>query len=311
MISVIIPVYNVEKYIKECLDSVINQSYKDLEIILVDDGSTDRSGIICDEYAFKDNRIKVIHKENGGLSSARNIGMKIATGEFFTFIDSDDYIATSMIEELYNALIDTSADLSICNISRKSYFEKNIVKNIIVHKKEKTLMLLLKEKQIQTSACAKLYKKCLFDDIYYPDGKLYEDFGTTYKLIHRAQRIAHINTPMYYYRFNEVSITKSRFTNKHLDYFDISEELCFFIEKEYPKLLQLAKNHSTRNAIAFMRRISSSNFSDQQTIRFLVKEVKKNILKYIFSCFSPLSKLYGILICLSPQIALKLFRDRM
>ena len=115
LISVIIPIYNVEQYLKECLESVINQTYRNLEIILVDDGSKDKSGKICDEYKNKDERIKVVHKENGGLSDARNAGMKIATGKYIQFIDSDDFIDKDMIETLYNLIIENEADISMCS----------------------------------------------------------------------------------------------------------------------------------------------------------------------------------------------------
>ena len=114
VISVIVPVYNVEKYLTNCVNSIIKQTYEELEIILINDGSSDNSGIICDDFSKKDNRIKVIHKENGGLSDARNVGIDIATGELITFIDSDDYISKNMLEKLYNALIGTMSDIAVC-----------------------------------------------------------------------------------------------------------------------------------------------------------------------------------------------------
>ena len=118
MISVIVPVYNVEKYLRQCLDSVLAQTYRELEIILVDDGSTDGSGAICDEYATRDSRIKVVHQQNGGLSSARNAGLDLATGEYVAFVDSDDYIHETMLELLYQALVENNADTVICNFER-------------------------------------------------------------------------------------------------------------------------------------------------------------------------------------------------
>ena len=118
LVSIIVPVYNVEKYLERCLDSLINQTLKDIEIILVDDGSTDDSGNICDKYAKKDKRIKVIHKENGGLSDARNIGLSIANGRYLQFVDSDDFIHKQMIEILYNTIINNNADISICDFDK-------------------------------------------------------------------------------------------------------------------------------------------------------------------------------------------------
>ena len=310
MVSVIIPVYNVEKYLCECIESVINQTYKELEIILVDDGSTDDSGRICDKYKQLDTRIKVIHKKNGGLSSARNAGIEIATGSLYTFIDSDDFIALNMIESLLYALNKTNADISVCSMtSVENLINNSFSTKVNLYTKEETLKFILSETRIPTSACGKLYKKELFKTIRFPDGKIYEDLGTTYRVVDLVYRIALIDTPKYYYRrTNPQSITQTTFSNKQLDYYVISTELENFIKEKYPQFLNMVVNHSVRVSIAFMRKISICGFDDKNTINFLITHIKASILKYLFSGYSLCSKLYGLLICISPNTALSLFK---
>ena len=195
LISVIIPVYNVEKYIEKCIYSVINQTYKNIEIILVDDGSTDISGKICDDFEKKDYRIKVIHKKNGGLSDARNVGIDVSTGKYIVFIDSDDYVDKKHIEYLYNMITKNNADISICqfnivyensDIQITDFTKKDTIK---IFDNKKALETMLYNKKFCNSACTKMYKKELFDDIRFPIGKLYEDLGTTYKLIEKTTKV--------------------------------------------------------------------------------------------------------------------------
>ena len=311
MISVIIPIYNVEKYLAECIESVINQTFSDLEIILVNDGSTDNCREICENYKRKDSRIKLIHKINGGISSARNAGIDIANGDYYTFIDSDDYIMPDMIEQLFYISKSTDADISICCIANnKDEFDKGINKDIEILTKEETLKCILTEKKILTSACGKLYKSELFNVVRYPDGKIYEDLGTTYKLVELSEKIAFVNVKKYYYRTNNESITKSSFSNRQMEYYIIAEELQKFVKQKYPQYFKYAIYHSVRISISFMRKISECEFEDKETINFLISNIRTNILKYLFSEYSIFSKLYGVLICISPATALSLFRNK-
>ena len=204
LISVIVPIYNVEKYLNKCIESIINQSYSNLEIILVDDGSKDSSGIMCDSYILKDKRIKVIHKENGGLSDARNVGIDKAKGEYIVFIDSDDWIDEKMIEILYNIIKKNNSDISICDYflayneeiqTQKEDIEIINLSNIEALKKiyDKDLGVCM------IVAWNKLYKRNLFkDDIRYPYGKIHEDEFTTYKLLYKAEKISYTKQKMYY-----------------------------------------------------------------------------------------------------------------
>ncbi len=311
MISVVVPIYNVETYLKECIESIINQTYKNLEIILVDDGSTDNCGNICEEYALKDSRIKVIHKENGGLSSARNAGIDIATGEYITFIDSDDYVSLDMIEWMYNSLKKYNAELISCILTKNAdLLGKGNREKIDVCSPKKALEYILKEKNIVTSACAKLYRTDLFEGVRYPNGFIHEDFATTYKIFHKCTRIAYSEIPMYYYRYNPTSITKSKFSKNQLEYFKGAGELQEFIKEYYPSLKNAAISHSVRNSIAYMRRISAAGFNDKETIQFLTRNIRKNIFIYLFSTYKLTSKLYGLLISMSPNMALKIFRGQ-
>ena len=215
LISIVVPIYNVEKYLDDCIKSIIGQTYKNIEIILVDDGSTDRSGEVCENYAKYDKRIKVIHKENGGLSDARNEGLKIANGQYITFIDSDDYVNEEFVEILYKSIKKYNADISICNydlIEEKSTYRKENKKNIKditqLDNKECLKRTYSNEKGMEFLAWAKLYNKDLFvkNCIIYPKGKIHEDTYTTYKLIYYSKNIVYNDVSLYYYRKRNGSI---------------------------------------------------------------------------------------------------------
>ncbi|MGI6501348.1 MAG: glycosyltransferase family 2 protein [Anaerostipes sp.] len=222
LISVIIPVYNVEKYISECVNSVVNQTYKNLEIILVDDGSKDDSGRICDEICLKDRRIKVIHQKNGGLSAARNSGLAIAQGAYLFFLDSDDYLPLNSIESLYKLTLINQAQIAICNMIRTSKRrEINIGNNKCATKEMNSraaLLEMLYGNAFSTSACGKLFEKELFTNVEFPVGKFSEDLFTIYKVILKAKAIVYTEYIGYYYYFrNEGSLVVTTYKEKHLE----------------------------------------------------------------------------------------------
>lgn len=235
-ISVVVPIYNVEKYIRKNVDSIINQTYKNLEIILVDDGSKDNSSNICDLYKKKDKRIKVIHKENGGLSSARNAGIEEATGDYVAFVDSDDYIEPNMYEEMYEASQKFSCDIVTC--SYKYVYDDGSVKyiNSDTENREYDFFSAIKEMNIfskfDMSACTKLFKKELFDNIRFPVGKLSEDYYVMYLLFEKASKIYYIAKPYYSYFQRKNSITKSNKINH--DFMYAALEQMDYLEKKYP-----------------------------------------------------------------------------
>lgn len=210
-VSIVIPVYNVEQYLRRCIDSVLSQSYTDYEMILVDDGSTDTSGQICDEYS-EDSRIHVIHKANEGAGAARNTGIEIATGDYITFIDSDDYIAECYLEKMIQAAERTQSDIVQCGYlygDKTAYSfvkeSEQVIKPVILDSHE-----VFRTRDAKIIICAKLYKTILFEGIRYPKVSIHDDEFVTYKLLYKAKRTALIAIPYYYYYKSPNSIMREK-----------------------------------------------------------------------------------------------------
>lgn len=217
LISVIVPCYKVEQYLPKCIDSILLQTYNNLEFFLVDDGSPDRSGEICDEYAKKDSRIKVIHKSNGGLSDARNVAIDQMTGEYVTFIDSDDYVASDYVEVLYELILKYNVQMAV-TLPLSFYEGDKPLRDIKAGKKEisfdkdSALINMFYQRIFDTAAWGKMYHRSLFSDgIRYPKGWLYEDLPTTYRLLLKCDYIAFGNYRSYFYRIRNTSIEGSPF----------------------------------------------------------------------------------------------------
>lgn len=245
LISIIIPIYNVEKYLEPCINSVINQTYTNLEIILVNDGSTDHSSYIINKYIKKDSRIKVINKNNGGLSDARNAGIDIATGEYIGFIDSDDLITNNYFETLYGLLNNYGADISICNFTpfndnKKNFNNSPLDVQLIEYTNIQALEQYFDEYYIQmVVAWGKLYKKDFFKNIRFPIGKMREDEFTTYKLLYKANKIVFTTECLYYYLQREDSIMGPSFSLKReLNFLEALNERYLFYEQKGLKILQ-------------------------------------------------------------------------
>lgn len=240
LITVVVPVYNVELWLDRCINSIINQTYRNLEIVLVDDGATDNSGVMCDGWKTIDNRIKVLHKVNGGLSDARNAGIKIATGKYITFVDSDDSIDLDMIEYLYQLLIKHKCGMSLC--SHRVFFEKsNKVKSLGNGKEEvlsaeECIKKMCYHDSVDTSAWGKLYERDLFNNIEYPVGKLFEDIGTTYKTFIASERIACGYKDKYTYYIRPNSITTRGFNIRKLDLLEMTDNMAEDVLKVFPDL---------------------------------------------------------------------------
>ena len=205
-VSIIVPVYNVEKYLENCIQSILNQTFKNFELILVDDGSTDNSGKICDIYEKKDSRIKVIHKDNGGLSSARNAGIDIAGSKYIGFVDSDDSIHPKMYEVLYNLIEKYKSDISCCNykytydISNQNHEELNLNEVIEMSNIESIEKLYDKDLGVKlVVAWNKLYHKRLFDNIRYKVGRLHEDEFMAHRILYNSKKITYVDNELYYY----------------------------------------------------------------------------------------------------------------
>ena len=270
LITVVIPIYKVEEYLRECIDSILGQTYKNLEIILVDDGSPDKCGKICDEYASKDDRCIVIHQENQGLSGARNSGIQIAKGAYITFVDSDDYVNKDMIEIMYNHMVEDNADMVVAGF--ESFFEDGTKSSndhggkVFKLSKEEALDCFLFNDYLTPCACGKLYKTSLWKGIRFPKGKLFEDQFTIYKIIDLTQRIIYLSEPMYHYRKRSGSIGHSNFSEKTYDlYAAINEEFNYINDKYAEKCPNIIVAKIFWE-IVFVNMMILSNYKDTSVI---------------------------------------------
>lgn len=226
LITVIVPVYNVAEYLPRCIDSIMKQTYAQLEIILVDDGATDNSGQICDQFALRDKRIKVIHKANGGLSDARNTGISVAKGEYIGFVDADDFIEYSMYEQLYSAIKTANAQIAVCGRwveNNGVAIEYQVDNKFEVMNNIQALQFYFLGEKIDPSACDKLFKKSLFEDVLFPKGKIHEDIFVMHHIIEKST-VVRIGVPLYHYVNRTDSITKSKFSEKNLEYIEAHKD---------------------------------------------------------------------------------------
>ena len=284
LISVIVPVYRVEKYLERCVKSILSQTYKNLEVILVDDGSPDQCPAICDACAEKDARVKVIHQENKGLSGARNAGIDAASGEYLAFVDSDDYVSPHFIEELYQLLQDTGCAIGQC---RFSYVKGDgLVEEgdsaFCIYRGESLMEQLYGPEEKATCfvvAWNKLYRADLFKEtgIRYPEGRIHEDEATTYRLFHEAKKLAFLDRALYgYYTENGGSIT-SVFSAKRLQWLTAHEErIAFFKKNGYEKLLPAAYRKLCDACITFYFRCTEQ-VKDAEELK---KELRKRLETY-------------------------------
>ena len=219
LISVVVPIYNVEKFLEKCLSSICNQSYKNLEILLVDDGSTDHCGAICDAYAGKDARIQVLHQSNQGLSAARNAGIERASGDYLGFVDGDDWIEPTMFQSLLDAMIQHQADIAACQF--RYVFSNGTSKIRLAQPFEaegrQMIVLLLEGERIQDYVCNKLFSARLFNSIRFPVGKAFEDISTTYRLFERAARLVSLAEPLYCYFQRKTGIVRTELLKNEMD----------------------------------------------------------------------------------------------
>jgi glycosyltransferase involved in cell wall biosynthesis len=281
LISIIIPVYKVEPYLRKCVDSVFAQTYTNLEIILVDDGSPDNCGNICDEYAEKDKRIVVIHKENGGLSDARNAGLDIMKGEYVAFVDSDDWVSAKYVEDMYENLKKYDADISL---SGTIYVYENNKKDTVLpingneglYTQKEAVENLFYQKGIYPSACSKLYKSKLFETIRYPKGKLNEDSAITYKIFCLCDKISYTNANNYYYLQRIGSIENSLFSPKKMDAIDIVDEMFIWISENKPEY----KNAAICRLVGMNLRIYREIMRSKGKFLTEKKKIANNIKKY-------------------------------
>lgn len=282
VISVIVPIYGVEDYLRRCVDSLLSQTYENLEIILVDDGSPDGCPVICDDYAGRDKRIRVIHQKNAGLSGARNAGIGIASGEYLAFVDSDDYVAPDFIQSLYELMQETDCPIGQCRFAYVSgepiKSEKN--RNCRIYRGMSLMEQLYGPEDEATCfvvAWNKLYKRELFDHVRYPLGRIHEDEATTYKLFHEGKKLAFLDRELYgYFTENTGSIT-ARFSRKRIQWLTAHEErIAYFKQNGYEKLLPSAYRKLCDACITFYFRCTDG-VEDGTAIR---KELKAKLKGY-------------------------------
>lgn len=277
LISVIVPVYKVEEYLDHCIKSIVEQTYHNLEIILVDDGSPDECPLKCDEWAKQDKRIRVIHKKNGGLSDARNIGLQMASGSYISFIDSDDWISPDFYENLYHSIIKNNAQIAASGITWafKDYLQnENLIYNKQVFSSEEALSTLIQGRGFYAVAWNKLYKSNLFEGIEFPVGKLHEDEFVTYRLVGKATKLVLCQKVIYYYRQREGSIMQE-WSIKHLDALDAFFQRNAYLAKYYPKLYVSDKVNLLMACVGFFRKCSK--LADSQLEKKKIWENSKNI----------------------------------
>jgi len=318
-ISIIIPVYNVEKYLKRCIDSVLRQTLSDIEIILVDDGSTDSSGEMCDNFAKEDTRIKVIHKKNGGLSSARNEGLKYATADLVGFIDSDDWITTDMYEYLYNLQQKNDADIVSCNYILAYDYQTKIKKQKIkefVFRRDEALKNYMKmgvfERINDYSAWKKVYKKKLFSDVEFPIGMLFEDIVTNFRLIQKCSKYVYSTKVCYFYFQNSVSITRNQYSKKHNDLFKILTQIRNYAYNEDVHIHELIDALEIKSYFSLLTKSvrfgNSEEISDLYVKETLLIPFKNNYKQFMNEKFSLLFKILGTAYYLNWELSKKIIK---
>ena len=278
-ISIVVPVYNVEPYLDRCIQSILNQTYTNLEILLIDDGSTDRSGEICDRYGKLDARIRVIHKDNGGLSDARNAGLDAMTGAYVICIDSDDFVSKFHVENLYRTLVHTGSQIACSQIVK--FYDKDPMPEerafctdyVDVRKKEAFFEKMLYQDMVDVNATCKIFKSDLFRNVRFQKGKLYEDVITTYRVIDQVDRIGLYSRKEYYYYQRENSIAQAKFDLRKMDCIAHGKELEAFIALHYPKLTKAAQCRYFSAVCNILFLIPQGEYEDERD--FLWTEIKK------------------------------------
>lgn len=310
-ISIIVPVYNVEAYLERCVESILKQTYTNLEILLVNDGSTDKSGELCDKLALRDHRIRVIHKENGGLSDARNRGIDEASSNLIGFIDSDDYIDEDMYETLYRQMVASKADLSMCG--HYDVYHQIPEKQVAEIKTwelmpEEAIKMVMEAKILSVTAVNKLYKKALFEQLRFRIGKIAEDAFIMVDLIHQCSKIVATNEKKYYYVHRENSITTQKFSLKFLNVIEAYEQNAKIISENYPDLYDVAIMRLNWAYFYVLDRLLVDNdFKDKVLEDRLISYLKKNKRSILMdSRFTRARKMSFLVLCLSRKLYLKI-----
>ncbi|MBQ8472704.1 MAG: glycosyltransferase family 2 protein [Bacilli bacterium] len=310
-ISIIVPIYNSSKYLRKCLDSIINQTYKNLEIILIDDNSSDNSYDICLEYRKNDNRIKLIKtKVNKGVSVTRNIGIKNVTSNYLTFVDSDDYVDLDYVETLYNLIQEGDYDVSIVGykkiINNQEYFlfkEEKLILN-----REEAFKFLFKDNNFTTGVVCKLYKKELFDNIKFPKNKIYEDIEVVGKILLNVNKVIYHSVSKYNYVIRYGSLSFSSYTDRELTRIKHSKELIDRVINLYPNLKKYANIFYLNNLIAVCNKQLFINIYKSDIIKLTKKVIKDNIISILTSNISFIKKIQILLFLMNVKLYKLIYR---
>ena len=304
MITIITPVYNSKQYLTQSINSILNQTYSDFELILVDDGSTDGSSQLCDDYAARDKRIKVIHQDNQGQAAARNRALDIAQGDYIAFVDSDDYIHPQMLAILLNLSIIYNTEIVVCgfargseteypwlpleNVKAETYDGRDFLRNAVLNKTGKHWLLW-----------DKLYKRSCFDHIRLPEGRIYEDNATVYKILYNVDKVAVTDSVLYYYFMNENSTVNQSFKRKHLDWLLVVEEIAsFFADCGETDMLNWANNCYLTSLADLLRKARLNHFD---------KEIQKSLKDKLFRQYCIEKRKYPVNIHTYPMVIEELF----
>lgn len=261
MISIIIPVYNVEKYLRQCLDSMLAQTFYDYEVIITNDGSTDSSGDICDEYAARDSRFRVIHKANGGLSSARNAALDIARGQYIFFLDSDDFIAPTCLQILLETSKSTGRKIVTCNPTHSLQELGRRGKTVIMSSRDAIKRTLHQTNGMVNTACGKLYDRSIFDHERFTEGRWYEDLDAFYRFYSHVDKIAVVKRPLYYYRNRESSFL-GHWSEERLHVLTVMETMRLWMTQNLPEAMEAVDDRefsAACNMLLLMSRHSPNN----------------------------------------------------
>jgi len=311
LISVIVPVYNVEKYVGRCLTSIINQSYTNLEIIVINDGSTDNSLSVCEEYAAKDNRIKLTTQENRGLSGARNTGLRHYTGEYVTFVDSDDWIHRNMIEYLYNVLIRHDSEMSLCanrRVSEDTILDKNHEEmETTTYTCDESMELFLNE--TITACWARLFSKNIISGFEFPEGLNCEDYIYMYEAIRRIKKgVTFVDIPLYYYFNRPDSIVNDSFSIKKFDQFYSAKKLFELVCEHTP---QYKKQSLTRLAGAILSLVNSARAHEgfEKQEKEMISTLRNNASLFLFNKYIKWKmRVLLLLLMLPPKLSVSSMR---
>lgn len=287
LISIIVPIYNVEKYLDKCLQSITSQTYKNLQIILINDGSTDSSLRICENFALNDERICIVNQESKGVSEARNTGIREAKGAYITFIDSDDVVESTYIQYLYD-IIKENNDISVCKMKEiygdgdddiNKDGEESVIKQL---NSKEAIEIMLYQREFDNSLWGKMYKKELFSDVVFPKGKLYEDMAVIYDIFLKTDKIIFGSKINYYYRVRQNSIMTTEFSSEKMELINFTERMVKNVSEKFPDLYMAAIRryvYSNFRLLGEAIRCKGNNSKEENILINNIKRYSKIVLK--------------------------------